>query len=493
MKRPCALGWVAVVALATLEISRAATPAWAVRPEANQLVLPLEGISADRAELAFTSLSPAAVAVETNSTGTRLIRIPFTDPLPGRLAWVAGGPAGFAPPAITLVDALPAVADAGTNRTPETAQRVTLPVAIDGSLSARESRCFTFQLDRGETVSLEAVARRIGSTLDPKLTLTDPRGNVVLEVDDTPGADRDVAAAFTASRKGLHRLTLSDSLGEGSEPARFRLRLHAGPPAALPFLSASTDGATAPPASASHLRRDPPERVNPPAILKGTFTRPGEVLRWKLSGDPASPVRLRFRTRSIGSWADVQARVRDPKGQVIAELDATGSGDGTMAVSFATKGEHALEVVELARSFGPNCFLEASLTAGAGMFDLALDKNQVEVVPGESAELKMTVTRRDFGGPIRLELEGLPAGFRIEPDRIEGKSKEATVKLHCPTNLVSAGPWSFRVIGAATNAAGTERLPAGTRGPVLSQWPTLHQPPAVWDGRVALRLKKVKP
>lgn len=492
MNRTCVLGWVVTLTLATLPLSRAATPVGVVRPEGDLLVLPLDGIAPDRAESVFTSRSTEAVAVETNRTGARVVRIPFDGFLPGRIAWVAVGPAGFASSVITLVDALPSVADAVANRSLDSAQSLTLPIAVDGTLAARESRCYAFELRRGETISLEAVARRIGSTLDPSLTLTDPRGNVVLRVDDTPGADRDVAVRFTATRKGTHRLTLSDSLGEGTEPARFRLRLHPGEPSSLPFLGVPGNAQIATPPSPTP-RRGQPGRIEPPAGLNGTFTQVGEVFRWKLPGDPGSPVRLRFRTRSIGSWADVLARVRDPKGQVIAELDATGAGDGTMAIAFATKGDHELEVVELARSFGPNHFFEARLTAGAGMFDLALDKNQMEIAPGESAEIKVTVTRRDFPGPIRLELEGLPTGFRIEPNRIEGKSKEATLKVYCPTNLASVGPWTFRLTGSSTNAADGERIVAGTRGPVLGQWPTLHQPPAVWDGRGVLRLKAAKP
>jgi hypothetical protein len=492
MKRTCVIGWVAALALTASNLSRAATSTEVVRPEGDRIILPLGGIAPDRAESVLTSLSGTAVASVKDPEGARVARIPFAGSLPGRIVWMAAGPAGFAPPSITLVDLLPSVPDAGTNRSLVSAQFLTLPVAVDGTLTGRESRCYAFNLGRGETVSLEAVARQIGSTLDPSLSVTDPRGTIVLQIDDTPGADRDVAVRFTATRKGLHRLTLTDSLGEGSEPARFRLRLHAGEPSALPFLGTSGVSGIAM-APSPKLPRDQAERVDAPAMLHGTFRRSGEVFRWKLAGDPVSPVHLRFRTRSIGSWADVLARVRDPKGQVIAELDASGSGDGTMAVTFSTHGDHTLEVVELARSFGPNCFFQAELVAGSGLFELALNKNQLEIAPGESEELKVTVTRRDFGGPIRLDFEGLPSGFRIEPSRIEAKSKEATLTLHCPTNPASAGPWILRLTGSRTNAANLERIPAGTRGPLLNQWPNLHQPPAAWDGRVALRLKARKP
>jgi hypothetical protein len=134
------------------------------------------------------------------------------------------------------VDTLAEVAEREPNNTTRTAQRVTLPVIVNGRIGIPgDVDVFAFQGAAGEAIVAEVHARRLGSPLDSSLELTDAAGTRVAFNDDaedksegllTHQADSHLVATLPA--RGLYYLRLADVQGQGGPEFGYRLRI--GPP-----------------------------------------------------------------------------------------------------------------------------------------------------------------------------------------------------------------------------------------------------------------------
>ena len=100
-------------------------------------------------------------------------------------------------PVNVFASTLPAVIEVGTeNNTPETAQPVTVPAGISGRIeSASDIDYYVFEAKKGDSISIEVIARRLQSTLDSLVRITNEKSGTYVENDD--------------GRVG--RLTISDS------------------------------------------------------------------------------------------------------------------------------------------------------------------------------------------------------------------------------------------------------------------------------------------
>ncbi len=57
-----------------------------------------------------------------------------------------------------------------------TAQQLELPVAVEGAAKAESRQYYKFHVEAGQRLSVEVLARRFGSPLDPFVRLLDDRG-----------------------------------------------------------------------------------------------------------------------------------------------------------------------------------------------------------------------------------------------------------------------------------------------------------------------------
>jgi hypothetical protein len=133
-------------------------------------------------------------------------------------------------------DTLPETADAEPNNTPATAQSLAGPVIVNGRVDRPGDVDFFALMGRaGEVLVAEVRARRLGSPLDARLTLSDPDGCVLAANDDhaDPGAGLDTHHADPYLRvmlpaTGRYLLRLEDTQGKGGGELTYRLRV--GPP-----------------------------------------------------------------------------------------------------------------------------------------------------------------------------------------------------------------------------------------------------------------------
>ena len=130
------------------------------------------------------------------------------------------------------VDTLPEIEELRRRGSPSR-QNVTLPAIVNGAIEKPGERdVYAFGGRAGQTVVLEALARRLGSPLDASLTLADASGAVLAFNDDTEdrGAGlvthhADARVAFTLPKDGLYEARIADLQGKAGPEYLYRLRL----------------------------------------------------------------------------------------------------------------------------------------------------------------------------------------------------------------------------------------------------------------------------
>ena len=144
----------------------------------------------------------------------------------------------LANPAVFMVDTLPEGFEKEPNNSQSAAQRVKLPIIMNGRIDQPgDWDVFRFQGRAGEAIVAEVYARRLDSPLDSVLKLTDAKGRQLAFNDDydDPGAGLETHHAdsrilTTLAANGTYYLYLGDIQQKGGPEYTYRLRIGAPRP-----------------------------------------------------------------------------------------------------------------------------------------------------------------------------------------------------------------------------------------------------------------------
>lgn len=147
-----------------------------------------------------------------------------------------GGVSSNAPP--FAVDTLPECRETLPNDTMSVAQKVMLPIIINGRVEQSGTwHIFRFEGSANQKIVAEVSARRLGSPLDSIIKLTDAKGKVLAISDDqqdkaagTQTHDADSYITATLPAAGTYYLYLADAQQMSGPEYAFRLRLSAPRP-----------------------------------------------------------------------------------------------------------------------------------------------------------------------------------------------------------------------------------------------------------------------
>jgi len=136
------------------------------------------------------------------------------------------------------LDTLPEILEKESNDTPSHAQKVTLPVIINGRIDKTDDGdVFQFSGKSGETVVAEVYARRLDSPLDSVVKLTDAKGKLVAFNDDcedlTSGLNTHHADSYFTAKlpaDGIYYVHIGDTGRHGGQEYAYRLRISAPRP-----------------------------------------------------------------------------------------------------------------------------------------------------------------------------------------------------------------------------------------------------------------------
>lgn len=163
-----------------------------------------------------------------------LLAPPAPDAKPGTYTLAARDKAGFVSNRVSFaVDTLAECFDEEPNNDPSHAQKVTLPVIVNGRIDREDDwDVFQFTGKAGDTVVAEVQARRLDSPLDSLLKIADMQGNLLALNDDCKdlgsGLNTHHADSYVMVRlltDGTYFVHLGDTTAHGGLEYSYRLRI----------------------------------------------------------------------------------------------------------------------------------------------------------------------------------------------------------------------------------------------------------------------------
>jgi hypothetical protein len=405
------------------------------------------------------------------------------------------------------------------------AQRVPFAAAVDAITHELAFDFYSFQAKKGDTVSIDVIASRLGSKLDPVLRVLDAQKREIAFCEDASGAARDCRLQFRPPATGEYLLEVRDIAYGGGPEYFYRLRLGkfgfatcTFPIVAVPgqdvsllspsgerlksvtargrYADASGGFVTVRTAElAQSFEREPNDAlqkaspVEIPTALNGRFEKPEDADWFHFKADKDERLVFLTKSRSAGSPCDVFLEVRDAEGKAIAESNPVGAQDTALTNKFASAGDYFLVARELAGRGAPDFAYQIEVRKFEPGFTLAVDEVKFEAKNGAEFSIPISCARYDFNDKIALKFPGLPDGFTFENATIEEKKTNATVKIKVPPDAAPGTLLAFSVVGSA----GQKEVTAGTMSALQRDRPLLLNPPPELDGVVVLGVTGADP
>ncbi len=159
-----------------------------------------------------------------------------TAPGPGSVKLIAVGAGGESKPYELMVIAKDQlIAEKGPNDSFKNAQPIRRNQTILGGITGNNQvDVFSYTGKAGEKITIDVLAARLGSALDPCITLFDPDRNIIAMVDDNKGdktgdkPSRDCTLTLTLPMDGTYLIVLQDALDRGDPAHSYLLRVAGG-------------------------------------------------------------------------------------------------------------------------------------------------------------------------------------------------------------------------------------------------------------------------
>ncbi|QTN31748.1 PPC domain-containing protein [Akkermansiaceae bacterium] len=155
------------------------------------------------------------------------------------------------------VGPFPSVKSVEFEENPNPIQRVELNTTVEGTITLEDVDMFVVALKKGQRLSVEAEAMRLGRVLfDAYIAVLDPKDTEIASCDDSPFLKTDPFVSFIAPEDGDYRIVIREAAYEGGDSSKYRLHIGTFPR---------------------------PTAVFPPG------GKPGETLDLTFIGDPTGP------------------------------------------------------------------------------------------------------------------------------------------------------------------------------------------------------------
>jgi len=449
------------------------------------------------------------------------------------------------------IDDLPQVLRAPANRTRATAQELPVPCVVVGKIDVEASDWYKIKVQAGQHLSFDVLGRRLGSTVDPQLTLYDAKSGRELpegHSNDAPGARTDPRLTYTFKQAGEVLIEVRDVAYRGAEDYHYRLRIGDFPIATTPLPLAAKRGSkvkvsfTGPGADQAapievqtpadpaipaisvaprgpgglhgwpvslalsdldeQLEQEPnnepakANRIPVPGAITGRFREKGDQDHYVFSAKKGQRLIVEVQTGELHSPTEVYMTLKDSKGTQLQasnpmtppRFDFTPKDDGDYIVSL----EH------LHLWGGPSEVYRLTVTPFEPGFDLALALERFDVAPGGTVSLPIQVTRREYTGPIEVSVVGIPS---LTGGSSEGLSGKVTIAMGQAAGTLpvsagaemQAGPVAFAIQGKATIGGKVVTQYASVRVPLSQSLSNLPVPPRIFSQQLALAVTDKAP
>ncbi len=419
---------------------------------------------------------------------------------------------GVSPLRFLFVDDLPSIASVGSNVQQATAQAVSIPTAIDGTVAGLSWQYFKFPVQAGQRLSIEVVARRIGSSLDPMIRLLDIKGRELAYNDDTPGLNSDSSLVYTFKDAGEYILELRDiKYGAGTYRLRigdfpvatvaYPLAIQRGTAAGVTLAGFGVDGlapivhSVAPdyasewanvslkrPNGASgystvevvstpqFLEQEPnnnPDQANRVELshdINGRLDVPGDVDRFIFTAKKDQTVSFFGITRQQGSPTDLNFKILNKDGGQLAAAEDNGTSEGSLSFKFPADGDYVLFVEDLNHRGGSEHAYRIAVTMSPPQYSLAASLDTFSIPAGGSVMATVTTVRTGYAGPIELSATNLPAGVTTSKSVIGVGRNDAVITLQATPEFAPGELYQIKIIGTAKIGEADLTVPAEIGG-----------------------------
>lgn len=391
----------------------------------------------------------------------------------GLIHWQVANANGASPAGTIQVGTCPEIVEDARRKTAQILPA--LPVTVSGQIRRiEEIDRYQFQVEKSGPVTIQLIARQLGSPLHGMLKVRDAEGRVVLDAADTEG--RDLTLTLIAQAGQPYELSLHDLDFAGDRSYVYRLTITPGPHVRAAYVSAGTRGKTHPvefvgigllsgadklesvsrdltfPAAAdvnslayvletpwgnapftlgvSDLWEtvQPPSKESPLAVPGGRTsfidTRFGsdQHLVDLRKGDKW---RIAVQAREIGSPLDLELTVFGPDGKQAATADdSPGTTDPLLDFTAPADGAYRLVVTDRSGKSGSRA-ANYRISVAPQREDVTFTLPKLLAIPlGGQGKLAVKAMRSGgFLGPIPLKLEPLPPGITITGDAVIPENK----------------------------------------------------------------------
>lgn len=388
----------------------------------------------------------------------------------GQKLWRVSSARGGAGGRPFIVGELPEFIEAESNSVPDRAERIVLPVTINGQIAGeRDLDYFRFDASAGDVVSVDVAAARLGSPLDPVVEIQDAQGRRQATEEIRVGSDP--VLAFRVLVTGEYRLLVSNLNFHGGPHYVYRISVSAAPyvafafppggqrgkPSAIELFSLTGVGAlNRMMESVNFAAESPPEftfaSATPTANLvyleatDVTAVREAEPNETIAAATPVLWPMVAYGRLSSGTDEDWYAFTAGKDQAITVECQLFPRGTGSLPViSLCDANGGTLAKASTVELLPKPCRLEWRAPAGGRYFVRLHDLRQggseapyhleirptrpdftiiaaadiANVVQGNRGELELRFDRQGgLTGPIDLTIEGLPEGVRVEPAQI---------------------------------------------------------------------------
>lgn len=388
----------------------------------------------------------------------------------GPLRWCVANANGGSPSAVFIVGRDPEVLEDEQRATPQVLPE--LPVTVNGRLlRIEEVDRYQFQTASSGLVTIDLMARRLGSDFLGVLEVRDADGRKIAETFDTAGHDPELTVAVEGGKPYV--VAVRDLDYRGYRSLTYRLKLTTGPRVTATIPAAGRRGETCPvefigyglvtgKPELERLTRevsfpaDPatnsvPYRLSTPAVDAALFSLPlsdvPEQVRLDSTAPAAMPLsvptaitgRIQSRaphtylitgktgdvlnlaaeaTRSPSSL-DLLLTVTGPDGKELASKDdSPGSTDPRLTVTLPADGDYQISVADVSGlPHQLDSIYRLIVEPAKPRFSLATTGVLNLPVASPTANLEGTVVREGgFKEPIKLTVSGLPIGVTAPTD-----------------------------------------------------------------------------
>jgi hypothetical protein len=405
------------------------------------------------------------------------------------------------------IDDLPQIMEIDSNRLRSTPQSVPVPCVVVGRADAELADYYRINVKAGEHVSFEVLGRRLGSGLDPQLTLLDPRSGRELpggHNNDAPGLQTDPRLTYTFKEAGDYLIEVRDTMWRGGGDFWYRLRIGDFPCATTPIPMAARRGSQVSVAFAGpnvdgvlpvevavpddpnttsisiaprgtnglygwpvvlalsdheemveHEPNNDPghaNRVPVPGGVTGRFLEPGDVDFYVVAATKGQRLIIDADTLSLNSPTEVYLVLKDSKGNQLAasnpqvgpRLDFTAPADG----------DYTLGVEHLLNAHGTSESYRITIVPFTPGFDLTLGIERFDVAPGSVTAIPVYAQRHGYAGPIDVRVVGDPhisGRVTIVPGQPAAPNQPAATLFLSAAADAPPGPYNVAIEGCAVS------------------------------------------